>query len=82
VRTDSHKLVRADWENRAVLYDLVKDPRETRDASAEQMPAFRRLSTDLESLRRARRPQLTDKQKAKVLDRATLERLRALGYKQ
>ncbi len=84
LRTTAHKFVRTPWKLPPALYDLVNDPRETRDVGGEQGDVLGRLADVFQSTvlprqqLQAAKPQPTPGGQA--LDEAALERLRALGY--
>jgi arylsulfatase A-like enzyme len=76
VRTATHKLV-VDRVSPSRLYDLEADPRETRDAAAEQADEVALLERHLRAWRAALQPIAPGDE---TLDDETVEGLRALGY--
>ena len=84
VQTGRFKLISSKVPAREVLYDLERDPRETRDVSAEHPEALARHRELLEAYRSAGGVPSTPAREAvpAPLDEATRRKLEALGYLQ
>ena len=84
VQTERFKLISSGVPTREVLYDLEHDPRETRDASAEQPEALARHRALLEAYRSASGAPSTPAREVlpAPLDEAARRKLEALGYLQ
>lgn len=76
VRTAEHKLI-VSRDGAALLYDLTRDPGETRDVYAEEPGVVARLQGHLRQWRAALTPIAPGDE---ALDHETVEGLRALGY--
>jgi arylsulfatase A-like enzyme len=76
VRRGRYKLVLDPTSENARLFDLVADPRETRDVAGDQAEIARALGEELKRFRARRAESLP----TEPLDAADLEKLEALGY--
>lgn len=77
VRTVAWKLIETPNEKKQALYDLTRDPGETRDVAAEHPDVVRRLHGDLLRWKSGLRPQ---RAATAALDDETVKALEALGY--
>ncbi|MDA2933428.1 sulfatase-like hydrolase/transferase [Acidobacteria bacterium AH-259-D05] len=76
-RTSDFKFIRAPREE---LYDLKKDPGETKNLRASQQALALQHQAQLESLVKKYSVPLPESKREAALDRKQLEKLRALGY--
>lgn len=79
VRRGRYKLVHESKQDTRRLYDLLQDPGETRDVSAEQPQIAATLQEELTRRHRAPLPETSPNNRV-VLDPEEVGRLRALGY--